>query len=116
MRASGSPEASTVARVIASVQRNLTLGNCEPGPELADRVGVEVLSSQRVACRVVVAPADPRRPPPRPEPGAGDRLPAMGTLEATHTVEIEAPLERVYEVAADIANCDKWTPSVLRSM
>lgn len=37
----------------------------------------------------------------------------MGTLEASHTVEIEAPLERVYEVAADIANCDKWTPSVL---
>jgi hypothetical protein len=37
----------------------------------------------------------------------------MGTLEASHTVEIEAPLERVYEVAADVANCDKWTPSVL---
>jgi uncharacterized membrane protein len=37
----------------------------------------------------------------------------MGTLEASHTVEIDAPLERVYEVAADIENCDKWTPSVL---
>ncbi len=37
----------------------------------------------------------------------------MGTLEATHTVEIEAPLERVYEVAADVATCDVWTPSVL---
>jgi uncharacterized membrane protein len=36
----------------------------------------------------------------------------MGTLEATHTVEIDAPLERVYEVAADVSSCDVWTPSV----
>ena len=38
----------------------------------------------------------------------------MGELQASHTVEIGAPLERVYEVAADIDNCDAWTPSVQR--
>jgi uncharacterized membrane protein len=36
----------------------------------------------------------------------------VGELRASHTVEIEAPIERVYEVAADIAHCDEWTPSV----
>lgn len=38
----------------------------------------------------------------------------MGELEASHTVEIAAPLERVYEVAADIENCGTWTPAVQR--
>jgi hypothetical protein len=38
----------------------------------------------------------------------------MGELEASYTVEIGAPLERVYEVAADIDNCGVWTPSVQR--
>lgn len=37
----------------------------------------------------------------------------MGKIEASHTVEIEAPLERVFEVAADIGRCDEWTPSVI---
>lgn len=37
----------------------------------------------------------------------------MGKLEASHTVEIEAPPQRVFEVAADIDNCGQWTPSVL---
>lgn len=37
----------------------------------------------------------------------------MGTIEASHTVEIEAGLERVFEVAAEIEACDEWTPSVL---
>jgi len=36
----------------------------------------------------------------------------VGELSASHTVEIEAPIERVFEVAADIAACDEWTPSV----
>ena len=36
----------------------------------------------------------------------------MGLLEASHTVEIEAPLDDVYAVAADIPNCGLWTPSV----
>ncbi len=36
----------------------------------------------------------------------------MGNLEASHTVEIDAPMDRVYEIAADIANCGEWTPSV----
>lgn len=36
----------------------------------------------------------------------------MGDLQASHTVEIDAALDRVYEVAADIDNCGAWTPSV----
>ena len=36
----------------------------------------------------------------------------MGKLEASHTVEIEAPLQRVYDAAADISRVDEWTPSV----
>lgn len=36
----------------------------------------------------------------------------MGTLEASHTVEIDAPIERVYEVAADITAAPEWMPSV----
>ena len=36
----------------------------------------------------------------------------MGTLRASHTVEIAAPIEDVYAVAADISKVDGWTPSV----
>jgi uncharacterized membrane protein len=36
----------------------------------------------------------------------------MGRLSASHTVEIEAPLERVYEVAADVPNSHVWQPSL----
>jgi hypothetical protein len=32
----------------------------------------------------------------------------MATLEASWTVEIEAPRERCYEIAADIANAPEW--------
>jgi hypothetical protein len=32
----------------------------------------------------------------------------MGTLEASRTVEIEAPLDRVYEIAADVGTADRW--------
>jgi uncharacterized membrane protein len=32
----------------------------------------------------------------------------MGTLEASWTVEIDAPPERCHEIAADIANAPKW--------
>ena len=32
----------------------------------------------------------------------------MGTLEASWTVEIEAPRERCYEIAADVANAAEW--------
>lgn len=35
-------------------------------------------------------------------------------LEASHTVEIEAPIERVYEVAADVAESHLWQPSLER--
>ena len=37
----------------------------------------------------------------------------MGVIEASYTVEIEAPLERVYEVAADVSGAAEWQPSVL---
>ena len=36
----------------------------------------------------------------------------MGKLEASYTVEIQASLTQVYHVAADVANCVIWTPSV----
>lgn len=36
----------------------------------------------------------------------------MGKLEASHTVEIEAPIEAVYEIAADIDTAEEWMPSV----
>lgn len=36
----------------------------------------------------------------------------MGVIQASHTVEIDAPRERVYEVAADVPNCAEWQPSV----
>jgi uncharacterized membrane protein len=32
----------------------------------------------------------------------------MGTLEASWTVDIEAPRERCYEIAADVANAAEW--------
>jgi uncharacterized membrane protein len=32
----------------------------------------------------------------------------MGTLEASWTVEIEAPRERCYEIAADVQNAAEW--------
>ncbi len=36
----------------------------------------------------------------------------MGLIQASHTVEIEAELARVYEVAADIERAEQWMPSV----
>lgn len=36
----------------------------------------------------------------------------MGVIKASHTVEIDAPLQRVYAVAADVPNCADWQPSV----
>jgi uncharacterized membrane protein len=36
----------------------------------------------------------------------------VGKIEASYTVEIEAPMERVYEIAADIPSSVGWTPSV----
>lgn len=38
----------------------------------------------------------------------------MGVIKASHTVEIDAPRDRVFEVAADVANCAEWQPSVKR--
>src|SRR5919197_4721722 len=32
----------------------------------------------------------------------------MGTLEASWTVEIDAPRERCYEIAADVQNAAEW--------
>ena len=32
----------------------------------------------------------------------------MGTLEASWAIEIEAPRERCFEIAADVANAPKW--------
>jgi uncharacterized membrane protein len=32
----------------------------------------------------------------------------MGTLEASWTVEIEAPRDRCYEIAADVGNAPEW--------
>ena len=37
-----------------------------------------------------------------------DRFPPVGTLEASWTVEIDAPRERCYAVAADVANSPEW--------
>lgn len=36
----------------------------------------------------------------------------MGKLHASHTVEIEAPRERVYEVAADVPGATEWNPAM----
>jgi len=36
----------------------------------------------------------------------------MGVLEASWTVEIDAPLERCYEIAADIENAPEWQGSL----
>ena len=35
----------------------------------------------------------------------------MGTIHASHTVEIDAPRERVYEVAADVPGATAWNPA-----
>ena len=37
----------------------------------------------------------------------------MGTIDASRTVEIEAPLERVYEIAADVGTADRWQKQTL---
>ena len=37
----------------------------------------------------------------------------MGLLEASHTVEIDAPPERVWEVAADVPASPVWQPALL---
>jgi carbon monoxide dehydrogenase subunit G len=37
----------------------------------------------------------------------------MGELQASHTVEIDAPLEQVYAVAADVQGAVEWQPSVV---
>jgi ribosome-associated toxin RatA of RatAB toxin-antitoxin module len=36
----------------------------------------------------------------------------MGMIHASHTVEIEAPRERVYEVAADVPGAIAWNPAM----
>ena len=36
----------------------------------------------------------------------------MGKLHASHTVEIDAPLARVYEVAADVPGAVEWNPAM----
>lgn len=36
----------------------------------------------------------------------------MAKLYADHTVEIEAPIDRVFAVAADVANSPEWQPSL----
>ena len=35
----------------------------------------------------------------------------MGTIHASHTVEIDAPRDRVYEVAADVPGAVAWNPA-----
>jgi uncharacterized membrane protein len=37
----------------------------------------------------------------------------MGELEASHTVEIDAPLDEVYACAADVSGAPDWQPSVI---
>ena len=36
----------------------------------------------------------------------------MGTIKGDRSVEIEAPIERVFEIAADIANAAEWQGSL----
>jgi len=36
----------------------------------------------------------------------------MGRIEASHTVEIEAPLAEVYAVAADVPGAVEWNPAI----
>ena len=36
----------------------------------------------------------------------------MGELQASWTVEIDAPMDRVWEVAADVPNSPEWQPSL----
>lgn len=36
----------------------------------------------------------------------------MGKINASHTVEIDAPLERVYAVAADVPGAVAWNPAM----
>ena len=36
----------------------------------------------------------------------------MGKLHASHTVEIEAPLDEVYAVAADVPGAAEWNPAM----
>ena len=36
----------------------------------------------------------------------------MGTIKGDRTVEIDAPIERCYEIAADIANSPEWQGSL----
>ena len=35
----------------------------------------------------------------------------MGMIHASHTVEIDAPRDRVYEVAADVPGAVAWNPA-----
>jgi ribosome-associated toxin RatA of RatAB toxin-antitoxin module len=37
----------------------------------------------------------------------------VGRLQASHTVEIEAPLTEVWAVVADVPTSDEWQPSLL---
>ena len=37
----------------------------------------------------------------------------MGKIEASRTVEIAAPLERVYEIAADVPGAERWRNQVV---
>lgn len=37
----------------------------------------------------------------------------MGLLQASHSIEIAAPLDHVYAVAADVSKAPEWQPSVV---
>lgn len=45
--------------------------------------------------------------------GGSDTVGAMGVLEATRTVEIEAPPARCYEIAADLESTPEWQDSMV---
>jgi uncharacterized membrane protein len=39
-------------------------------------------------------------------------MPRMGMIEGEKTVEVDAPIERCFEIAADIANAPVWQGSL----
>jgi uncharacterized membrane protein len=39
-------------------------------------------------------------------------MPRMGMIEGEKTVEVDAPIERCFEIAADIANAPEWQGSL----
>src|SRR3954468_268973 len=52
--------------------------------------------------------------PPFALPRAPGRVGHMGTLEASWSVEIDAPRERCYEIAADIEGAPEWQGTLER--